>query len=106
MSTVNPITSVYTLACLMTGDILIHTDRGNGCGGPGYENTLDIMTEIDSGERTDEAIQEVRRDEDPEAWSLALDAMDAVGADPETLSRVFVGVCAPGCNSHQMIYLA
>lgn len=85
---------------------LATNDRGNGCGGPGS------IPEISAGENESDAdvVTPVTRDEDPEAWALALDAMRAITGDPsETVEHVANGEPRHSgetldSNPHQMIY--
>ena len=91
---------------LLAPSTLATNDRGNGCGGPGF------VPEISEGEHESDAdiVTTVTRDEDPEAWELALDAQRTVTNDPnETISCVAVGEPRNtgetiDSNPHQMIY--
>lgn len=85
----------------ISGCSLIHNDRGNGCGGPGYESADEVLREIEDGDRDDESIAEA---EDAEAWDLARDAYTACGLNPAGISAVYLGERADGDNGHQTIY--
>lgn len=87
------------------GDIIIHNDRGNGCGGAGYEDSIDVYAEIEREEREDEDLVGVTASEDPEAWELARDAFRLLGINPDTIRAVYVGERADGDSGHQMIYV-
>lgn len=115
MSTKTITTTEISLSDLLrdiAGDSLVHNDRGNGCGGPDYEDATDVLAEIDREERDDESLTLVTEDEDAEAWDLARDAFRALGLDPATIRRVLVGLRLtevngqPVDNGHQMIYVA
>ena len=88
----------------ISGCSLIRIDRGNGCGGPGYESADDVLREIEDGVRDDESITEAEA-EDAEAWGLARDAYTACGLNPAGVSAVYLGERKPGDNGHQMIYV-
>lgn len=98
-------TTLYALAEGIAYDAsLIHNDRGNGCGGPGYEEPTDVMVEIETRDREDEVVESVTESEDPEAWRLARDAFAAVKLDPSTVTAVYLGERKEGDNGHQIIY--
>lgn len=92
------------------GDTLVHNDRGNGCGGPGYEDATDVLAEIEREEREDDCLTPVAETEDAEAWALARDAFRALGLDPATIRQVLIGQRLtevngqPVDNGHQMVY--
>ena len=90
------------LARDISGCSLIHNDRGNGCGCPGYESADEALREIEDGDRDDENITEA---DDAEAWDLARDAYAACGLNPAGVSAVYLGERKPGDNGHQMIYV-
>ena len=109
MSLDTKIETLFALVSLHRGSTLIHNDRGNGCGGPGYEDATDVLNEIEREEREDEDLTEVTAD-DAEAWELARDAYNALGLNPSGISAVYVGQRVteengqPVTNGHQMIY--
>jgi hypothetical protein len=90
----------------LAGQSLVHNDRGNGCGGPGYEYATDVSNEIDDEDRDDETLTQVTESEDREAWDLSREAFRALDLDPSTVSRVWVGERNDGDNGRQMIYAA
>ena len=113
MGTANLRESELSTVCEhLAGLSLVHTDRGNGCGGPGYEDATDVRHEIDREDREDESLTQLTQSEDPEAWDLARGAFRALGLDPATVSRVWIGERLtevngqPETNGHQMIYVA
>ena len=87
------------------GNIIVHNDRGNGCGGAGYEDSIDVYAEIEREEREDEDLVGVTASEDPEAWELARDAFRLPGNNPDTTRADYVGERADGDSGHQMIYV-
>lgn len=97
-------TELSTILRPIMGDSLIHTDRGNGCGGPGYEDSTDVANEIELEDRDDEDLTLVTTSDDAEAWDLARDAFRACDLDPSTIRAVAVGERADGDNGHQVIY--
>lgn len=97
-------TSLSTVAEAITGDSLVYNDRGNGCGGPGYEESGDVADAIDREEREGEDLTLVTESEDAEAWTLARDAFRLLNLDPQTIRSVAVGERAEGDNGHQMVY--
>lgn len=97
-------TELSTVLRQILGDSIIHTDRGNGCAGAGYEDATDVVNEIDREDRDDEDLTLVLESEDAEAWDLARDAFRDVHLDPSTIRAVAVGERADGDNGHQVIY--
>lgn len=99
-----PAKTLSALVSEIHGCSLIHTDRGNGCGGPGYEDATDVYHEIEREERADEELTEADC-YDVEAWELARDAYRALGLNPGGISAVYLGERADGDNARQMIYV-
>lgn len=97
-------TDLSTILRPILGESLVHNDRGNGCGGPGYEDATDVHNNIESEDREDEDLTLILESEDAEAWELARDAFRAVGLDPATVRCVAVGERDEGDNAHQMVY--
>lgn len=98
-------TTLYSLAESIDYDSsLIHNDRGNGCGGPGYEDPTDVMVEIETRDREDSVLERVTEQEDPDAWRLSRDAFSVLGLDATTVRSVYLGKRESGDNGYQIIY--
>lgn len=97
-------TELSSILLQIIGDSLIHNDRGNGCGGAGYEDASDVHNEIERDEREDENLTSVTESEDAEAWELARGAFRAFDLDPASIRAVYLGERGEGDNGHQMIY--
>jgi hypothetical protein len=93
-------TTIRELRQLAPGGIVTN-DRGNGSGGPGY------IEELSGGETDcdDTEVTLVTRDEDPEAWDLAIDAMRAL-CNEDVVTAVAVGHTGGplDSNPYQVIY--
>lgn len=104
------INSLSELTHEILGDSLVYADRGNGCGGAGYEDATDVYNKFEREEREDEDLTSVSENDDAEAWELARDAFRDLGLNPAEISAVYVGErvteengrSVP--NGHQMIY--
>lgn len=98
-------TELSAVVKAVMGDSIVHNDRGNGCGGAGYEDATDVYNEIQREEREDEDLTSVTKGEDAQAWELAKEAFQALKLDPSSIRAVYVGERADGDNGHQIIYV-
>ena len=96
-------TTLSDFAQLIAGGV-VQTDRGNGSAGPLY---LGEMDEDDKrADWADIPAELVTEDEDPDAWRLAREALEALGiaGDVEHVA-VAVGERGEGSNPYQVIYV-
>lgn len=85
-----------TLSEFIENDGAIYNDRGNGSGGPQYIMPLNQLPEDDPEcEVWEREVVEVTEKEDPEAWALAREAAEAIGAAAPYHVAIDAGVFQP-----------